>query len=313
MPNISRFCASPSGPRGPASGSFAHVALAFVLATAVVGCGGDEKTRMLAPAQVAMNPAVAPVFKTEEMSIYEVKKGIPFPILAPDGSTGGGAWVPYDREPWVKLSDVRVQMTWTLSNLDKQAHNVELLVDPWTEFGRYWPGLTLVDAEEGEYMPNLSGIDYYYRLEGTGAGDKSRTSGTYTYDDMDELARDFATVMNLIRTPPTAYPGGGYVDPDEQANILPAYVNHAFDFQNRSNKDLLLKPWIPPNVAGLTGVDFGLRTYEPATVALEVVFEVTDQGTGRVRDEGGKEPLLAPTEAIITVGTAAPAPAAPAP
>lgn len=312
MVNICRFRACAPGWRRPALGSAAHVVLALALATAATGCGGDEKTRMLPPAQVAMNPEVAPVFETDDMVIYEVKKGIQFPILAPDGSTGGGEHVPYAREPWVKLSDVRVQMTWTLSNLDKQAHNVELLVDPWTEFGRYWPGLTLVDAEEGEYQPNLSGIDYYYRLEGTGAGDKSRASGTYTYDDMDELARDFATVMNLIRTPPTAYPGGGYVDPDEQANILPAYVNHAFDFQNRSNKDLLLKPWMPPNVAGLTGVDFGLRTYEQATIALEVVFEVTDQGTGRVRDEGGKEPLLPPTEEIITVGTAGPAMAAPA-
>ena len=127
-----------------------------------------------------------------------------------------------------------------------------------------------------------------------------------------QAKKDFATVMNLIRTPPTAYPGGGYVDPDEQANILPAYVNHAFDFQNRSNKDLLIKPWIPPNVAGLTGVDFGLRTYEKATIALEVVFEVTDQGTGRVRDEGGKEPLLPPTEEIITVGVSGPAADAPA-
>ena len=310
MLHSSRFGASAPGSGRPALGSAAHIVLALAL-TAAVGCGSDEKTRMLPSVQVAMNPEVAPVFETDEMSIYEVKKGIQFPILAPDGSTGGGAWLPYDREAWVKLTDVRVQMTWTLSNLDKQAHNVELLVDPWTEFGRYWPGLTLVDAEEGEYMPNLSGIDYYYRLEGTGGGEKSRASGTYTYDDMDELARDFATVMNLIRSPPTSYPGGGYVDPDEQANILPAYVNHAFDFQNRSNKDLLLKPWVPPNVAGLTGVDFGLRTYEQATIALEVVFEITDQGTGRVRDEGGKEPLLPATEAIITVGTAGPAMAAP--
>ncbi|HEX5099606.1 MAG TPA: hypothetical protein VFV94_08910 [Polyangiaceae bacterium] len=302
-----RFRASALGALGPALGPRAHVLAVIALAAAFAGCSGDEKTRMLPPSQVAMNPAVTPVFETDEMSIYEVKKGLAFPILAPEETMPAGDYTPYDREPWVKLDDVRVQLSWTLSNLDKQAHNVEVLVDPWTEFGRYWPGLTLIDAEEGEYKPNFSGIDHYYHLEGTGAGDASRARGTYTYDDMDELARDFATVMNLIRTPPTTYPGGGYVEPEDQAAILPAYVNHAFDFQNRSNKDPLLKQYIPTNVAGLTGVDFGLRTYEQATIALEVVLEITDLAGDHVRDEGADDPILAPTDVIITVGTAGPA------
>jgi hypothetical protein len=28
-----------------------------------------------------------------------------------------------------------VQVTWTISNLDDEEHVVELLVDPWNEFG----------------------------------------------------------------------------------------------------------------------------------------------------------------------------------
>jgi len=307
MLKTSWFRAATLGALGPAMGPRAHVLAVLALAAAFAGCSSDEKTRMLPPSQVAMNPAVVPVFETDEMSIYEVKKGLAFPILAPEETMPTGDYVPYDREPWVKLTDVRAQLSWTLSNLDAQGHNVEVLIDPWTEFGRYWPGLTLVDAEEGEYKPNLSGIDYYYHLEGKGAGDASRARGTYTYDDMDELARDFATVMNLIRTPPTTYPGGGYVEPEDQAAILPAYVNHAFDFQNHSNKDALVKQYIPPNVAGLTGVDFGLRTYEPATIALEVVLEITDLAGDRLRDEGSTDPILAPTDVIITVGTAGPA------
>lgn len=303
------FGAGALGSIGPTPGLRTHAVALVVLALAAVGCGNEEKTRMLPPTQVAMNPAVTPVFQTDEEAIYEVKKGLAFPILAPEEipDVVDGEYVPYGREPWVKLSDVRVQLSWTLSNLDKQTHNVEILVDPWTEFGRYWPGLTLVDPEEGDYKPNLSGIDHYYRLEGIGAGDKSRASGTYTYDDMDELARDFATVMNLIRTPPTTYPGGAYVEPEDQAAILPAYVNHAFDFENHSNRDPLVKQYIPPNIAGLTGVDFGLRTYEKATIALEVVLEVTDLAGDRVRDEGSKDELMPPTDVIITVGTAGPA------
>jgi hypothetical protein len=298
----------PGLPR-PAPGSRALGLIALALAAATTACGSDGDTHMLPPAQVAMNPSVAPVFQTDTMTIYEVKKGLQFPIIAPTTALPDpvdGQYEPYGREPWITLKDVRVQLTWTLTNLDDTEHNVELLVDPWTEFGRYWPGLTLVDPNEGKYMPNLSGIDHYYPLEPVSAGDASRAHGTYTYDDMDELARDFATVMDLIKFPPTTYPGGQPIDPMAQANVLPSYVNHAFDFENHSSDDPLVKQWIPATVAGLTGVDFGLRTYEQATIALEIVVEVTDQGTGKVRQEGAKDALLPPTTTIITVGTAGP-------
>jgi hypothetical protein len=295
------------GARRPAPGPRTLAVLLLASATASTGCGDDGRTRVLPPAQVAMNPDTPAVFKTDEMKIIEVKKGLEFPILAPDRTMPAGSYGPYDTEPWVKLEDVRVQISWTISNLDKQPHNVELLIDPWTEFGRYWPGLTLVDPDEGKYLPNLSGIDHYYQLASAEDGDKSRVNGTYTYDDCDELARDFATVMNLIKNPPTSEPGGQPVDPANQAALLPTYVNHAFDFENLSNKDPLVKQWVPSTVAGLTGIDFGLRAYEPSTIALEIVVEVTDQGNDKVRESGSDKPLLAPTTTIITVGTSGPA------
>lgn len=311
-PSSLRFGRSvPPGCSGPEAGARALFVVALALGALATGCAGDDKTRILPPEQVAMNPGITPVFHTDEMSIYEVKKGLQFPIIAPARALPNpvdGQFDPYGREPWVELKDVRVQLTWTISNLDDQAHNVELLVDPWTEFGRYWPGLTLVDPQEGKYMPNLSGIDHYYQLPPASAGESSRVHGTYTYDDMDELARDFATVMDLIKHPPTTDLGGqAFDDPAQAAAVLPSYVNHAFDFLNHSNKDALLKNWQPSTVAGLTGVDFGLRTYEPATIAVEVVLEVTDQGSGKVRQDGETDALLPPTTEIITVGTSGPA------
>jgi hypothetical protein len=302
------------GSSRPALGSRALVLLVLALGSTAVACGTDGDTRMLPPAQVAMNPSVVPVFQTDKMTIYEVKKGLQFPIIAPTNAMPAptdGVDEPYGYAPWVQLKDVRVQLTWTLTNLDNVEHNVELLIDPWTEFGRYWPGLTLVDPQEGKYLPNLSGIDHYYPLEPASSGDASRVHGTYTYDDLDELAHDFATVMNLIKNPPTTYPNGMPIDPMDQGTILPSYANHAFEPQNHSNDDPLLKQWVPATTAGLTGVDFGLRTYEQATIALEIVAEVTDQGTGKVRQEGATDPLLAPTTTIITVGTAVPASATP--
>jgi hypothetical protein len=275
------------------------------LSLASIGCGEEERTRILEPEQVAMDENVAPIYQDDELTIYEVKKAVPFPIIAPDdeamAALNDKPMDPYGRQPWITLDDVRVQLSWTLTNLDDELHEVELLIDPWNEFGRYYPGLTLVDAENGEYMPNVSGINERYILEGANQGARSRRQGVMTYEDLDELARDFGTVMNLILYPPTSYPGGGMLEEGESA--LPTYVNHAFDFQNRTPNDPLVKDWIPGVVAGLTGIDMGLRTGEQARIALEVVVEITDQGTDKVRREGKDDPLLPPTDVIITIGT----------
>jgi hypothetical protein len=307
------------GWRGPALGPSALAGAVLLCGVASAGCSDDEETRMLPPTQVAMDASAPAVFSDGETTLFEVKRPVDFPIIAPEGGMPGtqaGVDEPYGRRPWITLEDVRVQITWTLSNLESRRHNVWLLVDPRTEFGRYWPGLTLVDADEGEYEPNRSGYEYYYSLEGKGAGDKSRRHGTLTYEDMDEVARDFATVMNMLKFPPTAGLGGQPLEEGE--NPLPNYVNHAFHFENRSESDPLVAEWVPGVVAGLTGVEIGLRTSDsgetpgpdedtPAApkLALEVVVEITDLGTGKVRREGATDLLLAPNETIITAGVAA--------
>ena len=119
---------------------------------------------------------------------------------------------------------------------------------------------------------------------------------------MEELARDFATVLNLIKFPPA----DGLGVPGYDGDVLPVYVNHAFNFQNRSDRDPLVQAYVPDVIAGLTGVDVGLRTYEPATIALEVVVELVDTtaNTNRVREDGSDNTTLPPQETIVTVGTA---------
>jgi hypothetical protein len=316
MPNLRSLRASFLGCGGPVLGSNALAVLAF--AAASTGCGTEDETRILPPEQVAMDASAPAVFNDGETVLFEVKRPVYFPIIAPEGGmpdAQDGVAEPYGRTPWITLEDVRVQLTWTLSNLENRRHNVWLLVDPRTEFGRYWPGLTLVDAEEGEYVPNRSGYEYYYSLEGKGAGEKSRRHGTLTYDDMDEVARDFATVMNMIKFPPTTGIGGGELAEGESA--LPTFVNHTFHFENRSEDDPLVAPWVPGVVAGLTGVDIGLRTADSSEtagpdqmrvapkLALEVVVEITDLGSGKLRREGANDLLLESNETIITAGVAA--------
>jgi len=108
--------------------------------------------------------------------------------------------------------------------------------------------------------------------------------------------------MDLIKNPPMLMDQG---DNMEDPTVI--YTNHAFHWQNRSYNDLLVKPWIPATVAGLTGLDIGFRTTEKADVAIEVEVEIVDKNGKRLRQKGDEDkPLLKPTDKIITVGVAPP-------
>jgi hypothetical protein len=274
-----------------------------------VGCGSAGDDRNLQPSEVGLTLTTPPIFDDGETKLFEVKRGLQFPILQPDAeqSKGLGKDVePYGRTPWITNQDVKVQLTWTLSNLDQMnGHAVEILIDPWNEFGRYYPGMQLADAAEQKFEPNLSGIDHYYVLDPASAGESSRRHGTFTFDDMNEMAIDFATVMAMIKNPPPL-PNGAKDDGTMMTDPLPIYANHAFNWQNRSYNDVLVEPYIPKVIAGLTGIDFGFRTEEPATVALEVSIEILDQGTGHVQVEGENKKLLKATTVVVTVGSPVP-------
>jgi len=306
MREISRFLSRVSGVQCPWSGSIAPTLCALsLLAGLSTGCSGEDQQESLPTIQVGMTKDVAPIYDDGEMQIYEVKKGMAFPILAPTDVARSELnkidTQPYGRRPWVTTDDIDVQVTWTISNLDDQQHVVEMLVDPWNEFGRYFPGLQLTDADEQKYMPNFSGIDKRYIVMEASAGDSSRAHGTYTFSDLTEVATDLATVMDMIKDPPVLMEG------DDMVDQTVTYTNHAFHWQNRSYNDLLVQPWIPSTVAGLTGLDIGFRTGEKADIAIEVEVEVVDKTGKRLRQKGDEnKPLLRPTGDIITVGVAPP-------
>jgi hypothetical protein len=314
MRKIRQSVQVPAGARRPAARvrrpQLLSVLVALGCAVLALGCGSQEQSRNLQPEQVGLTPDVPPIFEDDETQLFEVKRGLQFPILDPSPAQAGAlnqqVVEPYGRKPWITNQDVKVQLTWTLSNLDEEPRTVELIIDPWTEFGRYYPGMSLTDAEEQTFQPNFSGIDRLYTLEGKGSGAASRRHGTFTFDDMNELAIDFATVQNMIKFPPPL-PNGAQQDPDMMADPLPIYANHAFNFINHSYDDLLIAPYIPTVIAGLTGIDFGLRTREKATIALEIQVEVLDSGQGRVQEAGSAAKLLARTNEVVTVGSAVPA------
>jgi hypothetical protein len=247
---------------------------AFVLVVALgaaiwaFGCGAESDKQTYDPVALGMTSSDPPLYDDGETTLYEVKRPISLPINPPldaDLSVLSPVVPPYTRTPWITIKDVKVQVTWTISNLDKQAHNVEILLDPWNEFARYVPG---VSVGEEETVPDLSGIDLLMRVEGM-----SRKKGTFTFEDMDEVAIDLATVQAII----AGSMGMGTMD--EGVNSL---VNHAFEIHNRSSDDRLVKAYIPGTIAGLVGFDIGLRTFEQSNVALEIVVEATDHAGNRV-------------------------------
>lgn len=303
MSQIRRFFVRRRGVSRPLAGAFAPMMVVCgLLGLGSTGCGDRAREESLPLLQVGMTKDVPPIYDDGDLRIYEVKKGIAFPILAPSNQArralNESPVQPYGRHPWVTTDEIDVQVSWTISNLDDEEHIVELLVDPWNEFGRYYPGLQLTDADNQEFMPNFSGIDKRYIVAGKGSGDASRVRGTYAFSDLREVATDLATVMGIIADPPVVEGGSEEEDPRV------TYANHAFHWQNRSYDDPLVSAWVPSTVAGLTGLDIGFRTSEPATVAIEVAIELVDKNGDRVREKGDDAPLLPPTEEIITVGTA---------
>jgi hypothetical protein len=271
---------------------------AALAAVCCMGCSGeDEQQRSLDPIQLGMTDQVGAFYSDGELTLYEVKLPVPFPIRAPSESErqrlNDVEAPPFPHYPWITNQEVEIQITWTLSNLDADDHNVELIIDPWNDYGRYWPGFA-VDGDE--LVPNLSGIDILFEMPGTSSGRSSRRHGTFTFEDMNELAIDFATAFNVIQNPPATG------DPTGDVEATTTLVNHAFAVENRSYNDVYVRPYIPSLIPGLTGIDLGLRTREPANVAIEIVVEVVDKDTGKVLEEGSSQPALDPPEAFVTVG-----------
>jgi hypothetical protein len=280
--------------------STARTGVGFLCGAALLatGCGGDT-TRHLDPKAFALTSTMAPFYDDGELKLYQTELDVNLPIRRPsdaERSALNKKVGPFGHTPWVTTSDVRVQLSWTLANLDKDPHSVEVLVDPWNEFGRYVPGV-LVQGDNA--IPNLSGIDEVYDLPGLGTDRSSRIEHTFSFDEMDELATDFATVINILASV-QATPAMGNQPADDPR---PGLVNHAFNLQNHHGHDPFTDGYVPAVIPGLLGFGIAVRTREPANVALELSVEVVDANGDRVIPDGSADqPLVAPTRTFSLGG-----------
>lgn len=248
----------------------ALIGISALCIVSAAGCAADEE-QVIPPVVLGMLETTAPTYDDGQMQIYEVHVPVELPLRRPtEEEQTRGESPPYPRPPFHLASDTKITARFTISNLDNAQHTVELLVDPWNEFRRYVPGVSTV-AEE-ETVPNFSGIDRFFILKPL-----ERIEGIVTPDDFRELARDLGTAMTIAQRPPA----------EDSPFAGAALYNRAFNIQNRSSEpDPVLAPFFPPVVAGIVGFDLGLRTYEQAKIAIEVVLDVDDEKGDRVIPEG---------------------------
>ena len=272
-----------TGERAPGPYGRGAIGLFAVGLAAALGCSSKADQKAYDPVSLGMLPSDAPLYDDNETTIFQVSRPISLPIVSPNDidrqRLAAAMPAPYDHIPWITSSDVKVQVSWTVSNLDSDPRNVEILIDPWNEFARYVPG---VNVGEESTVPNLSGIDLLIRV-----GAMSRATGTFTFDDMDEMATDLATVQNILMAfPPPAMTTPGMAPTNTDGPNVNGMINHAFEIHNRSHDgDPLIGQYVPKTIAGLVGFDLSLRTYSAAKVAIEIVVEVVDVAGNRVRPD----------------------------
>ncbi len=181
-------------------GSFPRLAFICALCpTALaIACSNGAPDQLTKPVALGMTSATPPYYSVGNTTIYEVQIPVALPVRRPTAAERNGlgpapAKTPYSHAPFLRAEDESVEIHYVLSNVSSTKQTVWLLIDPWNEFVRYRPGITVVNDEVT--VPNLG-----YEPGGPGfvLEPKSRTEGTITSDDMHEIAIKLASVEKLL-------------------------------------------------------------------------------------------------------------------
>src|SRR5438105_14678076 len=96
--------------------------LALLALAGAASCASQEDAQVSAPVVLGMNDNIAPFYKDDEVSLYEVSIPVALPMRKPtDGERNALAKDPlYGRAPFFKANDARITVRFTLSNLDDE-------------------------------------------------------------------------------------------------------------------------------------------------------------------------------------------------
>jgi hypothetical protein len=249
-------------------------ALSCCIGLALVACRvepeyiGDGKLY-----QVAITADTVPALSIdEEAALFIVETRAELPVRAPtaaERSALARASVPFPRLPWVARDDIAIQVDFTLTNLDAEPHNIDVILNGANEFHEYVPRV-LMDDEQA--IPLHSQWERRYDL-----GARQRLAATVREEELDEIAVDLATVVN------------GAPNSDEIVY-----------FENNSASDQRSKPFIPKVIPGLIALRFGLRATEAVNVLLEVSVRVRDEADKLAHDDEPRlEQMPQPFESVV--------------
>jgi hypothetical protein len=244
---------------------------------------------------VGLTSTAAPYYDDGNLTLYEAQLPVELPVRQPTSAEikalgAAPAGTPYPRAPFLLASDESVEIQYVIANADSQPQTVWLLIDPWNEFVRYRPGVTVVDDDET--VPNL-GYDLGFYVAAN-----SKVQGTITPDDLQEIAIKLASTENVLASPIATQATDAAADNSLTATQL---ANHIFDAQNRSNDgDPVYTPWIPPVIAGITGFDLGIRTSSPADVAVQIVMDVQDLNGNRFVTQGSSTKTIGIPKTVLS-------------
>lgn len=253
---------------------------ALVLAS---GCVTDERYMTPeggGPWAFAIEESTPPFFESEDGNVYLIEQRVLLEFREPtaeeldQANDVGDAVVPWGRLPWLVRDDYRIQVDYTLSNLSPdETVTVAVIVNGINEFHEYNPGIQIIDEE---VVADFSGWERSIQL-----GPGERRSGVVREEELDEIAVDLSTVVNMAPNP-----------------------NQIVYFENQSFNDRRSMMYIPDVVAGLTGVRLGLRSDAPVPVLIEATIRVRD--ARGVLVQGDDEPWAAPTPALFGPADAPP-------
>src|SRR5580704_11150407 len=141
-----------AGVSAPKRGGIPPQAMVLFLLGAAAACApgsGDQVTQPLAVGMTNMTPAY---YSDGNLTLYEVQIPVELPVRRPTPAErqalgGQPKGTTYPHTPFLLASDESVEVHYVLSNVDTAQHAVWLLVDPWNEFVRYRPGVTVVDED----------------------------------------------------------------------------------------------------------------------------------------------------------------------
>lgn len=233
----------------------------------LAGCLAEEEHVGDEPIHAfAITTQTAPLFAGEEESLYIVEARIELPITPPNNlvldrlSQSDTEDVPWDRLPWVRGDDLAIEVDWALTNLEDSDARVAVILNGFNEFHEYQPGFVV---DDDDVIPDFSQWERELDL-----GPFETRTGTIRIEELDEVAVDLSTVVNGAPN-----------------------SNMVVHFESHSATDPRVQPFIPPTIAGLTGIRVGMRaTNLPETECADgadcglLVFEATV----RVRDDADK-------------------------